>query len=101
MKPATIAQLIAKEFSRILKEEELGEQEFTRMVNRHLDEHYKHEENICVSHEFCDANMPMAQAFEKITGIEVDPMNEEHCKLWNRAWDYAKNSDFYAVIQIA
>lgn len=61
----------------------------------------------CASHDYCDANMPMAAAFEKVTGREpftswetnpdgspCDPAEElqaqTDCALWNAAWDIAK-----------
>ncbi len=69
-------------------------------------------EGICASHDFCDANMPMADAFETVTGYapmtvanpdpdgdrlhcsdvgtpESDAAEQADCALWNRAWNIA------------
>ena len=43
----------------------------------------------CASHDFCDANMTMQEAFET-GGIVVDLENDEHLSLWSQAWATAK-----------
>lgn len=50
---------------------------------------------ICHSHDHCDANMAMADAFEAVMGRGLFPedgsgMSEADCILWNAAWDIAK-----------
>lgn len=55
----------------------------------------------CHSHDFCDANMAMQDAFENVLGrspaIDTDGQTvwpdrevEADCDLWNVAWDIAK-----------
>jgi len=44
----------------------------------------------CATHDFCDANVVMSDAFESVMGYEVDPQDEQQAKLWGEAWDYAK-----------
>lgn len=44
---------------------------------------------ICRSHDFCDANEVMLEAFLSI-GLDFDLQNQEDIVLWNRAWGYAK-----------
>ena len=47
---------------------------------------------ICHSHDFCDANEAMLQAFYKTVGSPFDDgghVTEEAITLWNAAWDYA------------
>jgi hypothetical protein len=44
---------------------------------------------ICHTHDFCDANMPMADAFESVMGREVDGENDDDCALWGAAWNVA------------
>lgn len=48
---------------------------------------------ICASHDFCDANMPMQDAWESIMGREFlpddEPPSDADCALWNRAWEIA------------
>lgn len=43
---------------------------------------------VCHSHDYCDANMAMLEAFESF-GIEVDVQDDEQRALWGRAWDHA------------
>jgi hypothetical protein len=101
-----MAEALADQFAAALKAE-IGEDEWAemRVLNRaHTSD------GICASHDYCDANMPMAAAFEAVTGRE--PMTVEHegerrfcsdvetpeseaaqerdCGLWNRAWEIAK-----------
>lgn len=45
--------------------------------------------NICHSHDFCDANMVMAQAFEAASGIKVDIENDNQRYIWTSAWRLA------------
>ena len=64
-------------------------------------------DGVCASHDFCDANMAMAEAFETVTGREpafgydtladgspVDPaaaiQADADCDTWNAAWAIAK-----------
>jgi len=44
---------------------------------------------VCASHDFCDANMAMLEAFEAVTGAEMTHSEAEH-GIWNDAWNYAK-----------
>jgi hypothetical protein len=50
-------------------------------------------EGICASHDFCDANMVMAEAFEAVKGcppLNDEGMSAETVALWNAAWEVAK-----------
>lgn len=47
--------------------------------------------SICHSHDFCDANMAMAEAWEGLTGRRPQDCPE---KLWDGAWDIAKRAGF-------
>jgi hypothetical protein len=42
----------------------------------------------CASHDFCDANMVMAEAFTR-HGVEVDIDDDTQCALWGAAWALA------------
>lgn len=44
---------------------------------------------VCHSHDFRDSNMDMAEAFEAVTGREVDVGDEADAALWSRAWRVA------------
>lgn len=45
--------------------------------------------SICHSHDFCDANMVMADAFAKTFKQEF-VIDDFHCAVWNQAWTQAK-----------
>lgn len=52
-------------------------------------------DTICASHNYCDANESMADAFREIMGRDILPdddsgMTDADCDLWNRAWSIAK-----------
>lgn len=51
-------------------------------------------ENCCASHDFCDANMPMAEAFEEVLGREIDMNSNNDTAIWNKAWELAKAVQF-------
>lgn len=46
-------------------------------------------ENVCASHDYCDANVYMAIAFELTTGREPDPDSDADAELWSTAWNIA------------
>lgn len=50
--------------------------------------------SICHTHDFCDANVVMAEAFQAVTGREFDIENHEDSALWHEAWDEAKAGGF-------
>lgn len=79
--------------------EELTAAEFNAMRERNALETYK---DVCHSHDFCDANMVMAAAFEKVMGREpftpcdveegacAEESAEADCEFFNVAWEMAK-----------
>lgn len=72
--------------------------ELDSIVGRHLrgiDERNKgYGEHTCASHDFCDANMPMSEAFSDIMGREVVTNHQDDMDLWNAAWDITKREGF-------
>jgi hypothetical protein len=56
----------------------------------------------CATHDFCDANMAMHEAWVKLTGQnpldfqdeEAGGMDQVTTTLWNRAWDLAIRLEF-------
>ncbi len=50
---------------------------------------------LCASHDLCDANMPMARAFELVMGYELDPASESDVAILNLAWEAAKRAGFW------
>jgi hypothetical protein len=56
-------------------------------------------EGVCCSHDFCDANMAMDEAFTRVTGRtyplgEEGPQQKADNALWNEAWDIAIATEF-------
>lgn len=52
---------------------------------------------VCASHDFCDANMVMAPAFEEVMGREIDLQSDSDLALWSQAWDIAKTEHLTAT----
>jgi hypothetical protein len=52
-------------------------------------------EYVCASHNFCDSNMAMAEAFKNVFKQEHNIHSDEENKLWCNAWDEAKSNRFY------
>jgi hypothetical protein len=46
-------------------------------------------ENVCASHDFCDANETMAAAIESVIG-HCDTQDDATVSLWNAAWREAR-----------
>lgn len=84
-------EALARAFARRLREE-IGEDDLRAVVARNRA---SGDPNGCASHDFCDANMPMAEAFEEVLG--ADPEEPDDCDpaLWDAAWDRAKAADFW------
>jgi hypothetical protein len=93
---------IADAFAAVLRDWLTADQ-WSEMQSRNVG----YSEGVCASHDFCDANMAMAEAFETVTGREpaggydtladgspVDPAEEARaeadCVLWSAAWAIAK-----------
>ena len=49
---------------------------------------------ICHSHDFCDANEVMLEAWESLTTTDFSLQNKAHVAKWNGAWDMAKKQGF-------
>lgn len=85
---------IAEEFAKQLKAE-VGNANMRHIVAKNYQVDYR---GCCASHDYCDSNMVMADAFEEITGREPDDNSETHPEDWsmfNEAWEIAKIQDFY------
>lgn len=68
-----------------------GELEAVRECNRttHADP------GVCASHDFCDANMAMLEAWRRCTGSdEIDANDQAQAAAWNEAWKLAKAAEF-------
>lgn len=92
---ATQIEPLARKFSTFLAEA-IGEESIREAVDRNRSQ--KHS-GICHSHDFCDANMVMESAFEEVIGRSQfnaeGHISEEDMRLWNAAWDLAKEREFF------
>lgn len=89
-----LAGAIAETFAGNLREI-LSAEEWAEM--RDLNAEHQ-DDGVCASHDYCDANMPMADAFEEVIGREpfgepegIDSeRGQADANLWSRAWNIAK-----------
>lgn len=91
---------LAVAFSDVLKEW-LKPDEMKEVIRLNTtDDDYREE---CASHNYCDANMAMAEAFKKLIGREfdiyltqaADPYMGNDIALFNIAWQIARDNKFY------
>lgn len=80
------------------KVQELSRHDFRQAVDRNKAEEW--DSDICHSHDFCDANMLMLEAFVSVVGRNPDFLEDasksEDIELWGDAWAIAKAADFFA-----
>jgi hypothetical protein len=88
-----LPQAVGDKFAKLLRRE-LTPAEFSEMRRRNRDAGDVH--GFCASHDFCDANMPMAEALLVVTGCEPSFEHDAITELWNQAWDYAKREHLTA-----
>jgi hypothetical protein len=86
--------LIAERFATVLLDW-LTPDEIVEMRRRNREDP-SYSSGACASHDFCDANMAMMEAFESVVGhnmVPSDPngeISEEDCRLWGDAWEMAR-----------
>lgn len=51
----------------------------------------------CPTHDFCDANVTMADAFDEVTGEDMDLQSSMHIAIWNAAWDLCRANNYREV----
>ena len=73
---------IAKAFDAELRAE-INAETYVEVIRRNRTPKYG---CACASHDFCDANMPMLEAYKRVTGCNF-PDTEEEMDVWNRAWE--------------
>lgn len=84
----SIITKVANEFSKVLHEW-LTDDEMKEVIKRNEDDMM-----CCASHDFCDANMAMDEAFTKVFNREFDMESDHDNKIWNDAWTAAKQNQF-------
>lgn len=92
---------IAIEFANVLKEW-LTPEQITEVIKVNSIPENK---TCCATHDFCDSNMAMDEAFTKVMGREFVFYNDElpesekqngiDTNAFNTAWDIAKGNNFY------
>lgn len=68
------------------------------VVRKNLTPKY---ESACASHDYCDANVVMAQAFETVFArpfLGESGATQADTDCWNKAWDLAKGAQFSAEL---
>jgi hypothetical protein len=86
--------MIAEAFGEVMRQW-LTPAEFAEMKRRNETE-AAYAEGACASHDYCDANMAMMEAFDQIMGrlltVESDDMAqaEADCAIWNDAWNLSR-----------
>lgn len=88
----SLAEKIARTFSDLLQEE-IGWANLTTANKRNRTNRLYVETKSCASHDFCDANIIMAEAFQA-HGVPADN-EDEHITLWNEAWELAIAHEFW------
>lgn len=86
----SVEKRLAIEFARQLCDE-LGFQKIATIAAMNTTPAYR---GACASHDFCDANMIMSQAFLYVFGRESNPASADDAGLWNRAWNIAREFGF-------
>jgi hypothetical protein len=100
---AFLTHLLAVEFGRVLRRWLTPDQ--VSLANTRNAGEYK-DSGACASHDFCDANMAMAEAFDTFglptdidlpeSGGDSDAVRDNNSAsiIWNNAWTKAKESKF-------
>lgn len=86
-------ELLSNRFSYLINEN-FSAIELAETIRKNKTEDYK---NCCATHDYCDANMIMDEAFTEIVGHEIDLQNDADLELWNSAWDLSKANDFKVI----
>ncbi len=88
-------QAVAFEFARILREW-LTSKEMKVVLRRNKMKENK-DKDCCATHDFCDPNMAMLEAFALVHNIpeaEIDLEDEAVCQRIKEAWAIAKATEF-------
>ena len=84
-----LADRIALRFASVIREwlNEAELAEVNRLNNLEMSPH------VCHTHDFCDANMAMDEAFRK-EGLEVNLGDYAFGRIWDAAWNIARVEGF-------
>jgi hypothetical protein len=79
---------LAREFHSIIRREFDARELYA--VDQRNQKHVDH----CATHDFCDSNMLMLEAFMNVVGSDIDFENEVDCRLIDASWRLAKDNGF-------
>lgn len=85
---------IAEAFAEVLRQW-LSKNEFEAMKRVNETDPSYADGGACASQDYCDANMAMDAAFQKVLGREPNVVGEgadvvADCAIWNEAWELAR-----------
>lgn len=84
---------LSQVFTRILTDW-LGVEKLAQVVALNGTPEYS---GCCASHDFCDSNQAIIDAWNELSAVEIDSGSTEHAYLLNKAWDMAKANSFGLV----
>jgi hypothetical protein len=85
------ADCIAAQFSTTLNGQ-LTPAELEEVRQRNADP--QREPGVCATHDFCNADEAMAQAFWRVMHRDIDAANQTDVALWRAAWWIARSVEF-------
>lgn len=88
----TDVNTLARTFIAVLRNGWLTERQMRSVVTKN-----RANPECCATHDYCDANMAMDEAFKASFGRPMDLGRDEDKDLWNRAWNVAKAVEFDAM----
>jgi hypothetical protein len=89
---AVVIEQLAKKFGEVLQEW-LSAEEMKTIIQRNKSGVYS--EDVCASHDFCDANMAMDESFLRVLFRNASGSSDHDIYLWDSAWKMAKAADFF------
>ena len=93
---AYLTTRLANEFSKVMRDW-LSDEEMAKVLERNAKEDNP---GVCHSHDFCDANMAMLEAFGNLSLhapcdlTDDTPEHEAACRQWSGAWAIAQKNQF-------
>jgi len=103
-----VVETLAREFSKEITEW-LGVATMRKVILENESHKGTSYEDCCATGNYCDSNMAMNEAFERVLGREFNfsyledgtetpeqlKKHEEDTDLWNSAWDMAKKNKYW------
>ena len=90
-----LTQRLADDFSRIIRDW-LTSEELAEVLLRNRNR----EPGVCATHDFCDANVAMEEAFTTVLNRDFNPASIADVTLWSAAAELAKVSEFPRKMQL-